>query len=140
MADVRPAATDGDHALLQRLLRPAGPDSGRSLLSTISDTDYSLSSPPDFLAVRSGPKVTGQFSGGGTTFQVVDTEGTNITYFAAGSPPTAYKGVAIKFGPETSPAQRERQTRFAMSYLADHLDDREAPGGGWNRSLFDASL
>lgn len=137
--DRRTTVTAADAAVLRRLLAPTGADGSPTVLQTL------LADPaqehPDFVAVRTGAGVTGELWGGGNVSSWTDGgSGTTITLFGGGSPPNAFKGVAVTYGPRATAGDRDNQVGTAMAWLADHLDDHQVAGGVWAGSLFDATL
>lgn len=85
-----PAVSDGDKSWLSKLLSKKG--AATDLLEQLTEGAYTAGSRPDFTAVRSGPDVTSQFSGGFNVVGSVDGNGTNITYFSTGTPPRGHEG------------------------------------------------
>ena len=137
--DLRSTVTGADRALLARLLAPMAGDGSPTLLQTLVHDP--VVNQPDFVAVRTGANVTGELSGGGNVSSLTDLgTGTVMTLFGDGSPPNAFKGVAITYGADATAADRDNQMRMAMSWFSDHLDDHQIAPGVWNRSLFDATL
>lgn len=139
LVDLRPTVTAADAAVLKRLLAPADGDGSRTLLQAlIGDTEMGR---PDFVAVRTGDGVTGELWGGGNVSSWTDGgSGTTITLFGSGSPPNAFKGVTVTYGPRATAGDRDNQARTAMAWLADHLDDHPTASGMWPGSLFDCTL
>ncbi|TQL01795.1 hypothetical protein [Cellulomonas sp. SLBN-39] len=133
-ADIRPARNAQESRLLAEMTATDQPGRASQLLRRLSG-DESLGA-PDYVAVRSGAEVTPAFAGGGTVWGVTFDD-TQMTFFGAGEPPEAAKGVAIIFGAETTPPDQDTLTRWAMSWLTEHLDDAPIGGGQWNRPLID---
>lgn len=134
--DLRPALTAHASQLLSMLA--ATGDSGQASALLRRTTGNDSMRQPDYLAVRAGADVTPSFSGGGEAWTWTHDD-TEMTFFGSGSPPDAYKGVAIEFGPSASAADRNTLTRVAMVWLDAHLDDRPTSGGRWNRPLIDVT-
>jgi hypothetical protein len=111
------------------------------MLQEVTNGGWDSSVPPDFLAVRSGPGVTAEFSGGGNvTSWTNGSTGTTVYYFGGGKGPDAFKGVAISYGPKATPGDRGNEKLVAMGFLSEHLDDHRLAGGSWSRPLIDALL
>jgi len=114
------ALTEGDLVLLASL----SSDLSRGVpnfLSNLTGLPYSAENPPDFLAVRTGEHlkslVTGYATAGWT-----DHDGTTVTWFHTGRQPAAFSGVAITYGPATTPEQQIASRRIALRYLAEQVD------------------
>lgn len=135
-ADIRPARNAHESRLLAELTTTDQPGRASQLLRRLSGNE-SLSA-PDHVAVRSGAEVTPVFAGGGTVWGMTFDD-TQMTFFGTGEPPEAAKGVAIIFGPDTTPADQDTLTRWAKSWLTEHLDDAPTPDGHWNRPLIDVT-
>ncbi len=135
-ADIRGARTAGESRLLAQLVSAPGAERATERLRQL--TGDAMTDAPDYVAVRTGSGVTPLFSGGGAVWGITYDE-TKIVFFGTGDAAGAAKGVAISFGADTASADRATLTRWAMSWLEDHLDDARTADGGWNRSLIDAT-
>jgi hypothetical protein len=135
------ALTAADSALLSRLVAPAEEEPSKTLLQVVTGGVWTSSNSPDFLAVRTGPAVTPQFSGGGeVTSWTNGGTGTVVTYFGGGTAGNAFKGVAISYGPDATAGDRANEKLMAMGWLSQHLSDHQPGDGRWNQPLIDASL
>lgn len=137
------SAGTGDNASQQVIAELMdGLSSPDNTLSQLTGQQFSTANPPDVIAVTTGSDVTAQYSGGYTSpgpSWVIDD--TNVNFFATGTPPNAVKGFTITFGPSaTTPTQQQSVVSDAMTYLNDHGDDYQLPGGGWNQPLYDAQV
>lgn len=142
-ADVKldAAITSADRLLLNRLVGPSVSDPSNSMLHEVTNGGWDKNAQPDFLAVRSGSGVSAEFSGGGNvTAWTNGSTGTTVYYFGGGAAPDAFKGVAISFGLDATPGDRDNERILAMGFLAQHIDDHQLAGGVWNRPLIDALL
>jgi hypothetical protein len=138
-ANVEPSLTTQDAAILSSLTASLNDPGAAGSLSALTGLDFNSSNPPDFLAVRSGANVTPQLAGGYSVAGSVDQYGNNIMWFGSGAQPNAYKAAAIVYGQGTTPTQHSETRKFAMSYLSDHLSDKQDAGGAWNQPLFDGT-
>jgi hypothetical protein len=96
-----------------------------------------MMSEPDYLAARTGSRVTPTFSGGAESWTW--THDDTVMTLGTGEQPSASKGVAIAFGAGPNSADRDALPRIAMVWLDDHLDDAPSTGGLWNRPLIDVT-
>jgi hypothetical protein len=108
------APSPAEQALTARLLD--GVTGAPSLLAQLTNTSYSSSDPPDYLAVSTGPGVTPKFAGGYTSVGW-DLDGADVTLFTTGQQPNVTKGVAITYANDASPASRQATVAMAQTYL-----------------------
>ncbi|SDJ45823.1 hypothetical protein SAMN05444157_3461 [Frankineae bacterium MT45] len=131
---LEPVLTAADTALRQTLIDclsdPPGDDEEPNMLSSLTGVLYTALNPPDFLAVRCGSSVSGKLWGGFVTAGWVDHDGTNFSWFCAGTQPHAYVGVAVRYGARTCEEQQVRARQLAMTYLAKSIGQARDPGTG----------
>ncbi|SOD72279.1 hypothetical protein SAMN05892883_1686 [Jatrophihabitans sp. GAS493] len=127
------ALTDADAALRQTLIDclsdPAVDSDEPNMLSSLTGVLYTAMNPPDFLAVRTGSSVSGKLWGGFVTAGWVDHDGTNFSWFCAGTQPHAYVGVAVRYGAQTCSEQQFRAREIAMTYLVKSIGQAGIGGG-----------
>lgn len=117
--------TEADYCLRERLISGLGPEEGADELSELTGNQYSVLSPPGFLAVRTGASVRSRSSSGFSNACWTDHDGTRLTWFAVGLAPAAIAGVTVDFADPVDDTSNAQRCRIAVQYLQMWLEAAE---------------